>query len=300
MNDAATTHYHDRLERVLHHIEAHLDDELSIETLSGVAAFSKYHFHRQFTGLFGIGVHKYVQLARLKRASYRLAFRDASIVQIALDSGYEGPEAFSRAFKQRIGQTPSDFRKQPQWIPWHAAYRPFSETRIMHMKKTRQADAVSIVDVPDISVAVLEHRGDPALIGDTIRAFIGWRKQVGLHPRNSATFNIFYDGPADTPPEAFRLDLCAVTEREVAPNEAGVVAKVIPGGRCAVLRHIGSDDGLGEAMAFLYTEWLPGSGEEPRDFPLYCQRVSFFPDVPEHEAVTDIFLPLQAPDRDDQ
>jgi len=35
------------------------------------------------------------------------------------------------------------------------------------------------------------------------------------------------------------------------------------------------------------------STERLRDFPLYCQRISFFPDVPEHETVTDIFLPLK-------
>lgn len=27
---------------------------------------------------------------------------------------------------------------------------------------------------------------------------------------------------------------------------------------------------------FLYLDWLPASGEEPRDFPLYCCRVTFF------------------------
>ncbi|WP_408605894.1 hypothetical protein [Mastigocladopsis repens] len=43
----------------------------------------------------------------------------------------------------------------------------------------------------------------------------------------------------------------------------------------------------------MYSIWLPLSGEEPRDFPLYLQRVSFFPDVPEYEAITDIFLPLK-------
>ena len=43
---------------------------------------------------------------------------------------------------------------------------------------------------------------------------------------------------------------------------------------------------------FLYREWLPDSGEELRDFPLYCERVSFFPDVPEREAITDLYLPL--------
>jgi AraC family transcriptional regulator len=29
------------------------------------------------------------------------------------------------------------------------------------------------------------------------------------------------------------------------------------------------------------------------DFPIYCQRLSFFPEVPEHEAVAELFLPLK-------
>jgi len=37
----------------------------------------------------------------------------------------------------------------------------------------------------------------------------------------------------------------------------------------------------------------PASGDERRDFPLYCQCIIFFPDVPEHEAVTDLLLPLK-------
>ena len=68
-------------------------------------------------------------------------------------------------------------------------------------------------------------------------------------PRVSATFNILYDDPETTPPEAFRLDLCAATDREVAPNDAGVIVKRIPAGRCAVLRHIGPEDGLAAVEA---------------------------------------------------
>jgi AraC family transcriptional regulator len=79
----------------------------------------------------------------------------------------------------------------------------------------------------------------------------------------------------------------------VTPNAFGVVSKTIPGGRCAVLRHVGSDDNLAATVRYLYAEWLPQSGEEPRDFPLFLQRVRFFPDVPEHEAATDVFLPLK-------
>ena len=160
------------------------------------------------------------------------------------------------------------------------------------MKPAHRPEEVRILDFPATRVAVLEHRGDPQHIGDSVRRFIEWRRQSALPPRLSATFNVFYDDPSEVPPAEFRMDLCAATEREIADNAHGVIAKMLPGGRCAVLRHIGSDDTLGEAIRYLYASWLPQSGEELRDFPLYLQRIRFFPDVPEHEAVTDIFLPL--------
>jgi AraC family transcriptional regulator len=163
----------------------------------------------------------------------------------------------------------------------------------MSARTPYRAEQVTIVEVKDTRVAVLEHRGDPALIGDSVRRFIAWRRQAGLPPKTSATFNILYDDPISTPSADFRLDLCAATDRDISPNSWGVAIKTIPGGRCATLRHIGSDDNLGEALRYLYAVWLPQSREEPRDFPLYCQRVTFFPDVPEHEAITDIYLPLK-------
>ncbi|HXP97616.1 MAG TPA: AraC family transcriptional regulator, partial [Telmatospirillum sp.] len=108
MKPITTDHYHARMQRVLCYIDDHLEDDLSVDVLCAIAAFSLHHFQRQFSSLFGIGVYRYVQLMRLKRASFRLAFRAGDpVLQIALDSGYEGPEAFARAFKQRFTQTPS-------------------------------------------------------------------------------------------------------------------------------------------------------------------------------------------------
>ena len=279
---------------MLEHVDTHLEEPLTVEALSSVAAFSKYHFHRQFAELFGMNVFKYVQLVRMRRASLQLAFRDHErIIDIALASGYESHEAFSRAFKKAIGQTPSEFRQQPQWELWHATYQRLSEVRAMHMKPDFSADDVKIVEFPETRVAVLEHRGHPNLLGDSIRKFIEWRKQNNAGPKVSATFNLLYNDPVHTPPEEFRLDLCAQIQRDVGENSFGVFERTIPGGRCAVLRHVGSDDNLAEAFTYLYSKWLPASGEELRDFPLYLQRLRFFPDVPEQEAVLDIFLPLK-------
>ncbi len=291
MTGEALQAYHGRMRRVLDHIDAHLDADLSVEALSGVAAFSRFHFHRQFSALFGLSVGRYVQQARLKRAAQRLAFRTDPITQIALDTGY-GPEAFSRAFRQLTGQTPSAFRRAPSWRPWQEAYGPFDHARSKLMQDPAD-DQVALVEFPETPVAVLTHRGDPAADGDTIRRFIAWRKRVGLGPSGSATFNILYDDPETTPPETYRLDLCAATTAPIAPNDEGVVAGVIPAGRCARLRVIGGGERLRPAVLWLYGDWLPRSGEETRDFPVFARRVSFYPDVAEGEAVTDVFLPLR-------
>jgi AraC family transcriptional regulator len=279
---------------VLEYIDAHLTEELDVERLSGVAAFSKYHFHRQFSELFGIGVCKYVQLNRMKRASYQLAFRDsAQIVDIACAIGYEGPEAFARAFKKTVGQSPTEFRKQPDWHPWSTTYRVISELRAEYMKSNLRAEDVRVIDFKETKVAALEYRGDPRQIGNAVRSFIEWRKRNNLPPRVSATFNVVYDHPVGPEGADCHYDLCAATEKEIAENSFGVIGKRIPAGRCAVLRHVGSDDMLAGIVSYLYAEWLPQSGAELRDFPLYYQRVSFFPDVPENAAITDVFLPLK-------
>ena len=160
------------------------------------------------------------------------------------------------------------------------------------MKPQTRFEDIRIVQFPETRIAVCEHRGDPQRIGDSVRQFIAWRKQNQLPPKVSATYNLFYDDPVQVAPEDFRMDICAATDKEIPANEYGVIAKTIPAGRCAVLRHIGSNDTLPATVHLLYAEWLPQSGEELRNFPLFLQRVSFFPDVAESEAVTDVFLPL--------
>ena len=153
--------------------------------------------------------------------------------------------------------------------------------------------AVRIVDVPPVRVAVLEHRGDPRRVEESVRRFVAWRRQAQLSRATHATFNIFYTAIDGTAPADFRLGLCVATDDDVQPNDAGVMAATLPGGRCAVMRHVGTDAALPEAAAYLCGAWLGRSGESRRDFPLYCQRVRFFPDVPQHEAIVDLFLPLK-------
>ena len=161
------------------------------------------------------------------------------------------------------------------------------------MHKTFSPEDVTIRDVAATPVAMIEHRGDPATLGASIQRFIAWRKAAGLHPRNSPTFTVWRSERRPASPADYSIDLCAGTDRPIGADENEVKAGEIPGGRCAVLRVVGNTHNLEPAALYLYRDWLPASGEETRDFPIYCQRLSFAPEVPEHEAVADVFLPLK-------
>ncbi|MBD2811797.1 helix-turn-helix transcriptional regulator [Xenorhabdus sp. Vera] len=112
-----------RLNALLRYIEENIDTDMDGERLSCVAAYSKYHFHRLFSATYGIGVSAYIRQLRLKKAIYALTYSDSSVIDIALTCGYQSPEAFSRAFKSAVGQSPIEFRKKPDWSIWHSRYQ---------------------------------------------------------------------------------------------------------------------------------------------------------------------------------
>jgi AraC family transcriptional regulator len=290
----AADHYRIRMMKVLDHIDRHLDCDLSLEVVSAVAAFSKFHFHRQFKATFGLSLHRYVQLARLRQASTKLTDqRGQSVTDIAMDAGYETPDAFARTFRQRFGQSPSSFRKAPDWEPWLKAFGPLHSARSRIMQTTFTRDEVAIRNTTPVRLAIFEHRGDPATLDATIQRLITWRKAGGLSPKTNPTFNIWHSERHPTDPADYRMDLCVGLrpDQEVDPSDPTVKAGEIPGGRCAVLRVTGDTHNLEPAALYLYRDWLPESGEEMRDFPIYCQR--FFLDEPEHGTAAELFLPLR-------
>jgi len=288
VNGKAGKSYADKINQVCDYISEHLDDDLSIERLSLVAHFSKFHFHRQFTAYTGLTVARYILMTRLKRASHQLVFnKDDRIIDIALDARFENPESFSRAFKKAFGQTPSQFRQQPDWNDWHQKCRPPIIERNIEMN-------VEIINFTETNIALLKHRAAPNLINDSISSFIAWRKESGLSPEHSSKiYGLAYDDPDTTEAGKFRFDLCSTVNKAIPANAQGVISSVIPGGRCARIRHLGPHEALSTTVCALYQEWLPESNEELRDFPCFFHYINLFPAVAEHELITDIYLPLK-------
>lgn len=291
MNDAAEANYRKRMIRVLEHIARHPDDDLGLDALADVAAFSKFHFHRQFRAYFGLSLHRFVRLSRVRQAALSLGLRaDMSVTEISLSAGFQSPDAFARAFREEFGCTPSAFRKAPDWSAWHAAIAPHDNARkLTAMHEYRNKD-VSIVDVDEIPILIMRHDGPATDLPRTVARFIAWRKGARLSPERSRTFTLYHGDP-DCDGIPTRIDLACSAPAGMAADDA-VENGVIPAGRYARLLVRGPHDDLEHPANWLYLDWLPRSGEEPRDFPLLCERSRIGVQYQPHEMVTELLLPL--------
>ena len=101
----------DCIEDVMRYIRQHISEPLDRETLAAVAGFSVPHFHRVFTARVGESAISYVRRLRLERAARKLRMGAVDITEVALAAGYDTHAAFSKAFKQQFGLSPSEFRQ---------------------------------------------------------------------------------------------------------------------------------------------------------------------------------------------
>ncbi|MFT3890673.1 MAG: AraC family transcriptional regulator [Anaerolineales bacterium] len=103
--------YSEPIAGVMQYIRAHICEPLNREMLAEVAGFSVPHFHRIFQAEVGESAASYVRRLRMERAGRKLRMGAVDITEIALAAGYDSHAAFSKAFRQHYGVSPSEFRQ---------------------------------------------------------------------------------------------------------------------------------------------------------------------------------------------
>ena len=99
------------LGKAVWYIENHLESDITLEDVAEVAGLSKFHLVRAFSTYSGQSVMRYVRARRLSEAAKRLAVEDCGILDVALVAGYGSHEAFTRAFSEQFGISPSQLQK---------------------------------------------------------------------------------------------------------------------------------------------------------------------------------------------
>ena len=254
--------YNRRMHAVIEYIDRHLDSNLDLATLAGVAHFSAFHFHRLFHALAGEALGDYVRRRRLELAAVRLRAQNrVPVISIALAVGFGSAEAFTRAFRARFGVSPTQWRKSKRGQVTRKAGQEGRAPRLNNGASRKQESAmnVKLIDREPTPVAYLRHTGPygPALGTFWQRKVAPWMEANNLMGRDR--FGISLDDPSVTKPALCRYDACVESPAgEVLAGDAQ--HKVIPGGKYAALAFEGTGAQIGAAWDALLRDWLPKSG----------------------------------------
>ncbi|MEW6349676.1 MAG: AraC family transcriptional regulator [Thermodesulfobacteriota bacterium] len=292
-NVSANGDYRQRMLRVLVHIEDHLDDEpaLSLDDLAGVACFSRYHFHRIFTGMVGESVRSYIRRILLERAAHQLTYTDHSVLDVAVHAGYDSHAAFTRAFRASFSVPPEEFRKRAR----SRGLSPDPERRFRAKRNLAERGEcsmkVEIRDLPPMRVAFVRHVGPYDTCEVAWQRLCGWAMSKGLLGPDTLLLGVCHDDPEITPPEKIRYDASMVVHGDVRP-EGEIGVKEVGNGKYAVTLHKGPYSGLSRTYAELCGRWASEKGVEIAAGP----SLEFYKNTPENTPpeglITEICVPL--------
>ena len=284
--------YYERIVRALVYIQRHLDEDLELEKLAAVAAFSRFHFHRVFRGLVGESVMEHIRRLRLERAAQKLKQQETPITDIAFGAGFETHESFTRAFGTMFNVSPSDYRAAHKSAPESASGTHLDDVSGYRPPDYGEPLPVEVKELPSMKIVFLRHVGPYSQVGATWGRLMSWAGMRGLLGPQTRMIGITHDDPDVTPADKVRYDAAVVVSRPVqAEGEFGVTE--ISSGKYAVFTHRGPYDTLGGTYQRFFGGWLPKSGQEVRDTEAFEEYLNSPMNTKPEDLLTRIHIPLR-------
>ncbi|MBW4847464.1 MAG: AraC family transcriptional regulator [Lachnospiraceae bacterium] len=289
--------YRKSLEQAVIYIENHLGYNIKVEDVAKAAGYSYYHLNRQFTAILGESIGSYIKKRRLADASKKLLYSDLKIIDIAIEYGFDSPEAFSRAFKAIYKVSPQSYRQNRLDIFIGGKER--LDTGLLDHLVRNVTVHPRIVELPEIRVAGI--RGETTLRDNRLREL--WDRTNSLYSQipnripGGRSFGIC-EACAENTLYTMNEDILftEVAGTEVSSFEGltePFVQKVIPGGRYAVFTHRGTLRMLPQTFDYIWGTWFLTTKEEldwREDFELYDERFLGY-DHPDSEV--DLYIPVK-------
>ena len=292
--------YEGRINRVMDHIRENLNGDLRLESLSRVAGFSPYHFHRVFKSIVGETLNEYIRRIRSDRAAAQLINNPArTITEIAVGCGFSSSSAFAREFRQRFGVSASQFRRggEDSVLQFRKALEgqgeAFCNPANQSMIRTDMVFLVDVREVPSLHVAYVRHVGSYSEIGQAFKRLFRWAgPRRRLWTSQMKMLGVYHDSPEITPVSQLRSDAC-VTVPPGTKTKRDVGTMTIPGGTFAVAYAEINDTQYGEVWDRLMCDWMPESGYQPDDRKCYELYLNDPSKHPEGKHIVEIHEPIR-------
>lgn len=100
------------LQKIFDFVENNYKDDCKLQSLAQSTGYNYSYLSRIFKRITGISFNTYTNRYRISRACYLLNNSNCSILQCALESGYDSLRSFNRNFKNTLGITPAEYQRK--------------------------------------------------------------------------------------------------------------------------------------------------------------------------------------------
>ncbi|WFD10912.1 AraC family transcriptional regulator [Tepidibacter hydrothermalis] len=285
--------YLNTFERAIIYIENHLGEDINVSDVAKEAGYSYYHLTRIFQSLLGENIGNYIQKRRLSNGAKQLLYSDKKIISIALENGFDSPEAFSRAFKAVYRVSPKEYRNNRLEV-FIGNKKEISMDLLKHITTSITVQP-EIKYIDDIYVAGIH---GVSSINDIYSLWQRFEDVVDIIPNkhhSKRTFGIC-EQLQETHTLNYDMDFSEVIGMEVTCYDNlpdGIVAKTIPAGKYAVFTHRGLLSEILKTYEYIWGTWVLITKEvldERADFELYDKR---FLGRDNEQSEMDIYIPIK-------
>lgn len=102
----------ERMRKVLEYIHSHINENIDLEILSGIACITKSYFIKIFKQEFGFSPIQYINKKKTERAQLLLFTTNKTVKEIAYMLSFTDQNYFVRMFKKTTGITPQEYRRR--------------------------------------------------------------------------------------------------------------------------------------------------------------------------------------------
>lgn len=269
-NTAQNDIYSERINAVINYVRQNLDGDLSLDALSRVGCFSKFHFHRIFKSITDETVGDMVLRLRLQRAANLLrTVPTLSVTAAAIETGFSSPPVFSRAFKKQFGVSARQWdRKGPLENSKNSQFSgEFPRYTLEDLEGF--GFEVNVRSLPKQRLAYIRvHDSYRSFdrIKDAYLRLIGWYRQRGGSLDDISLYGMSQDNPDVTPLKLCRFDWCVKVPLDWKGDSAVGVTD-FPACRVATVRCTGGFSLENKVIQYLFRYWLPRSRYQPANLP---------------------------------
>lgn len=160
------------------------DESLTLHHLAAKLGYSEFYVSRKFKEISGMPLRDYMRHRKLAFAQKDLRNTSQSLLQIALRYGFSSHEAFTRAFKEAYGVTPSVYRRNPVPVALRTVIKPFDCYLLECGGKIVPASAG---EIKTYFVKIPEHKFLHIRNYESIGYFDFWQKQSTIPGQDCET-----------------------------------------------------------------------------------------------------------------